>query len=283
MENFERILVVISFITSFFGVFVLNGIIIAVPSIGAEFGMNNVVQNWIPTLFVFVVTMATLPSGQISSKFGSKKSYIIGNILLVLGFFISCIAFSSETFLFSRIVQGLGVGLSNVAEMTILVLAISKENRGKALGIIVAGVYLGTSLSPVICGFLVQNLGWRSIFYFSIPFMVICILLMMFKIEGEWKTSKNDRIDIIGAILYVCGIFFFIYGFTDLISFIGKIFVVIGTILLILFGVYELRQMTPVFKVGLLKNKSFSLYNIAGLCGFFSVMALSTIFNYYFF
>lgn len=33
--------------------------------------------------------------------------------------------------------------------------------RGKALGISVAGVYLGLSLGPVIGGFLTQYYGWN--------------------------------------------------------------------------------------------------------------------------
>ena len=65
-SKLEKYVVLIAFITSFFSAVVLNGVIIAVPNIGSEFGMNNVVQNWIPTLLVFTTTIFTLPSGQVS-------------------------------------------------------------------------------------------------------------------------------------------------------------------------------------------------------------------------
>ena len=46
----EKYMVLITFISSFFTVFVLNGVIIGVPEIASEFGMNNVTQNWILTI-----------------------------------------------------------------------------------------------------------------------------------------------------------------------------------------------------------------------------------------
>ena len=93
--------------------------------------------------------------------------------MFLIGLIGSIIAFSTETFLISRIVQAIGIAFVNVCEIAIITLSISKESRGKALGIIITGVYLGTSASPVICGFLVQNFGWRSIFIFSITLSVI--------------------------------------------------------------------------------------------------------------
>ena len=60
-------------------------------------------------------------------------------------------------FFSARILQGIGLVIANVAEIAIIILAISEENRDKALEIIVSGVYLGTSVSPVVCGFLVQH------------------------------------------------------------------------------------------------------------------------------
>ena len=46
----ETYVVFVAFITAFFGVFLSAGIVLGVPSIAAEFGMNNVEQNWITTI-----------------------------------------------------------------------------------------------------------------------------------------------------------------------------------------------------------------------------------------
>ena len=280
--KFETIIIFVSFITSFFAVFLSNGIIIGVPAIAHDFAMNNVIQNWVPTIFFLVVAVFTVPAGQISGKFGVKKSLLAGILVFLIGSLGACLSFSTESFLIFRMMQGAGVAFLNVSAMAMVVHAVTPKNRGKALGFTVTGVYLATSLSPVICGFLVHNLGWRSMFYFVIPFLILCIIMMITKIPQEWKTYKNDKIDKIGSILYGIGILFFIYGFTSLITTPGKILTVIGIVLLVIFGSYELRQKSPVFNMNLFKNKKFTSSNIAALCSYLAIMVVTTILNYHF-
>ncbi|WP_296880646.1 MFS transporter [uncultured Methanobrevibacter sp.] len=280
--EFETYVVLISFITSFFAVFLSNGIIIGVPAIAQEFAMNNVIQNWVPTIFFLVVAVFTVPAGQISGKFGVKKSLLAGISVYLIGSIGACLAFSTESFLIFRIIQGAGVAFLNVSAMAMVVHAVKPQNRGKALGFTVTGVYLATSLSPVICGFLVHNLGWRSMFYFVIPFLVLCIILMILKIPQEWKTYEKDKIDKTGSVLYGIGILAFIYGFTSLITTTGKILTVFGLILLVIFGMFELRQKSPVFNMNLFRNAKFTSSNIAALCSYIAVMVVTTILNYHF-
>ena len=280
--EFESYVVFVAFITSFFAVFLSNGVIIGVPAIAKDFAMNNVIQNWIPTILFLVVAIFTVPAGQISGKFGVKKSLLAGILIFLIGSIGACLSFSTESFLIFRIVQGAGMAFLNVSAMATVVHAVKPQNRGKALGFTVTGVYLATSLSPVICGFLVHNLGWRSMFYFVIPFLVLCILLMIVKIPQEWKTYEGQPIDKIGSLLWAFGILTFIYGFTSLVNTQGVILTVIGLIILCIFGAYELRQDSPVFNMNLFKNKKFTSSNVAALCSYLAIMVVTTILNYHF-
>ena len=278
----EKIVIFVSFITSFFGVFLSNGIIIGVPAIAQEFAMNNVIQNWIPTIFFLVMAVFTVPAGQISGKYGVKKSLLIGIVIFLIGSVGACLSFSTESFLVFRVIQGIGVAFVNVPAMAMVVSAVKPQNRGKALGFTVTGVYLATSSSPVISGFLVHNLGWRAIFYFVIPFLVLCIILMIWKIPQEWKTYEGQKIDTIGSIVYGIGILLFIYGFTTLITPMGLIYTIAGIVLLIIFALWELRQTSPVFNMKLFKNTKFASSNVAALCSYLAIMVVTTILNYHF-
>lgn len=280
--EFETYVIFVSFITSFFAVFLSSGIVLGVPTIAIEFGMNNVVQNWIPTIALLVVAVFTLPAGQISGKYGVKKSLIIGVAIFLIASFGAALSFSTETFLFFRVIQGIGMAFLNVSAMAMVVQAIKPENRGKALGYTVTGIYLAGSLSPVFCGFLVYNLGWRSMFYFVIPFLVLCILLMVVKIPGEWKTYEKDKIDSAGYILYGIGIVLFIYGFTNIMNTIGIISTIIGVCMLIVFGYYELNTDSPAFNMNLFKNMKFTSSNIVALCSYLAIAAVTTLLNYHF-
>ena len=278
----ESYVVFVSFITSFFAVFLSVGIVLGVPSIADEFAMNNVVQNWIPTIALLVVAVFTLPAGQISGKYGVKKSLIIGVLIFIFASLGACLSFTTEIFLLFRVVQGIGMAFLNVSAMAMVVQAINPQNRGKALGFTVTGIYLAGSLSPVLCGFLVYNLGWRAMFYFVIPFLVLCLILMLLKIPGEWKTYEKDKIDSIGYLIYGIGILLFIYGFTNLMNTVGWVCVIIGLCLLIIFAYYELNVESPAFNMRLFKNMKFTSSNIAALCSYLAIAAITTILNYHF-
>ena len=280
--DYESYVVFVAFITSFFAVFLSAGIVLGVPAIASEFGMNNIFQNWIITLNALVIAIFTLPAGQISGKYGVKKSLIIGVTIYLLSSIGACMSFSTESFLIFRVFQGIGIAFSNVSAMAMVVQAVKPQNRGKAVGFTVTGVYLAGSLSPVFCGFLVHNFGWRTMFYFVIPFLMLCIVLMIFKIPQEWKTYEGSRIDSLGYLIYGIGITLFIYGFTNLMNSFGAISIFIGSILLIVFGYYELRIDSPAFNMNLFKNMKFTSSNVAALCSYLAIASITTILNYHF-
>jgi MFS family permease len=105
---------------------------------------------------------------------------------------------------------------------------------------------------------------------------------MIWKIPGDWKTYENDRIDTVGYLIYGIGILLFIYGFTSLMNAAGQICVLVGFILLVIFGYYETRAKSPAFNMGLFKNMKFTSSNVAALCSYLAVAALTTILNYHF-
>ena len=111
--DYESYVVFVAFITSFFAVFLSAGIVLGVPAIASEFGMNNIFQNWIITLNALVIAIFTLPAGQISGKYGVKKSLIIGVTIYLLSSIGACMSFSTESFLIFRVFQGIGPGSSS--------------------------------------------------------------------------------------------------------------------------------------------------------------------------
>lgn len=279
--DLEKVVVFVAFITSFFAVFLSVGIVLGVPAIASEFGMDNVIQNWITTLTALVIAVFTLPAGQLSGKYGVKKSLIFGVSIFLLGSIGACMSFSTEMFLIFRVFQGIGIAFSNVSAIAMVVQAVKPQNRGKALGFTVTGIYLAGSLSPLFSGFLVYNFGWRSMFYFVIPFLIICVVLMISRIPQEWITYEDSKIDGIGYVLYGIGILLFIYGFTNLMNDFGAISIIVGLILLIIFGYYEIRTESPAFNMNLFRNTKFTSSNIAALCSYLAIASLTTILNYH--
>ena len=175
----EKIVLIVATLTSCFTVFLSSAVMVAVPSLASEFGMSNIIQNWVTMLFFLAVAIFTIPAGQLSGKFGLKKSMVFGSAVYILSSIVAVFSINSEMFLICRLIQGIGVSFLNVASMAMVVSAFSPQERGKAIGINVTGVYLATSTSPVIGGFLNFQFGWRSIFLTSVPFLILILVLLI--------------------------------------------------------------------------------------------------------
>ena len=277
----KNLILLICTVLSFFTVFAVNAVMVVIPTIASEFHMSNIVQNWITIIFLLVVAVMSVPAGQISGKYGLKKVTILSIILFIIISIINVLVTSQEQFLASRFVLGISLSFINVTSMTMIVSTFAPEERGKALGINITGVYLGLSLSPVLGGILNYQLGWRSVVLFGVPFLFVILALLLTKIDDEWITFENIPIDIKGSVTYGIGMVLFMYGFTILNEPFGIILTILGIMILIAFALIELRQDYPVFDVRFFKNRKFLSSNFASLCAYLATFAVTTILNYH--
>lgn len=280
-SRLENYVLFVTTLTTFFTIFLSSAVMIAIPTLASDFGMSNIVQSWVSTIYLLALAVVTIPAGQISWRYGLKKTMIIGLIIFTFTSALIMFSTSQDMFLTLRIFQGIGAGFLTVAATALLVSAFNPEDRGKALGINVIGVYLAASLSPIIAGFLNKDFGWRSIFFVTLPFLIICIVLLLTKINKEWKTLDNFALDKKGIALCSLGMLLFIFGFTTLNQPYGYILAIFGIFVLVLFWFSEKKVDTPVFNVNLFKNPKFLSSNIAALCAYFAMAVIMTIINYH--
>ena len=180
----------------------------------------------------------------------------------------------------ARVIQGIGTALINVASMALIVSAVNPETRGQALGLNIAGVYIGLSSAPVIGGLVIYHLGWQSIFYIMLIPLIFSVYLSL-SLKDEWK-MYDGSIDKVGSIIFSIGILFVIYGFTIVNTWTGVTLLMVGLALLIVFAYFELRLDNPVFDVRLFKNSRFFSSNLASLISYTATFVITYIINYHF-
>lgn len=280
MKNKNLILLICS-VLSFFTVFAVNAVNVVIPTIAAEFHMNNILQNWVTIIFLLVVSVLSVPAGQISGKYGLKRITILSIVLFIIISIVNVLVTSKELFLICRLILGIALSFINVTSMAMVVSAFKPEDRGAALGINITAVYIGLSLSPVLGGILNYNLGWKSVVLFGVPFLLVILALLLFRVEDEWITFKGIPIDYKGSIVYGIGMVLFIYGFTILNQSLGVALTILGVIFLVIFGWIELRQDNPVFDIRFFKNRKFLSANFASLSAYLATYAAVTILNYH--
>lgn len=268
-------------LANFLTPFMSSAVNIALPSIGSEFASSAILLSWVPTAFLLAAAMFAVPFGRISDIYGMKRIFTYGIIIFTIASFLSAISPNTESLIIFRILQGIGGAMIFVTGLAIITSVYPPQERGKAIGINIATVYIALSLGPVLGGVMTQYLGWRSLFYAMIPLGILILVLTYWKLTDEWAACKGEKFDIKGSIFYSVVLVMVMYGFSTLPNISGIALVVAGVIGFIGFLMYELRLESPVLNVKMFKNKTFAFSNLAALINYSATFAVTFLLSLY--
>jgi len=173
---------------------------ISLPTIVRMLNTDIQAVAWVVTGYLITITGSLLLVGRLADLFGQRRMYLMGLLTFTLGSAL-CGVSPSITFLIgSRLVQGLGAASSMVNGMAIVATAFPEKGRGQALGILGSIVSVGFLTGPLIGGFLVEHLGWRSVFFINLPIGAAGIVLSLKTLDKDGP-MKKVALDLWGALL----------------------------------------------------------------------------------
>lgn len=278
----KKVVLLITTISSFLAPFMGSSVFIGLPSIGKDFGMDVVMLSWVSLSYLLAAAMFLVPMGRIADIYGRKKIFKYGITIDIIASILLAFSFSETELIILRIFQGIGAAMIFGTSVAILTSVYPPGERGKALGISVAGVYLGLSLGPVIGGFLTQYYGWRGIFLSYVPLELIIIVLTFWKLKGEWADAKGERLDIIGSIVYGCSLVALMYGFSLMTQTHGIWLILLSIIGLTAFVLWEMKIKNPVLDMHLFKNNTVFTFSIlAALINYSATFAVGFFLSIY--
>lgn len=275
-NNERKYILIAAFFSSFLTAFSVYTTVISAKRISIELEMDVITIGWVSTIFLLAAAMFQIPFGKLGDLYGRKKMYLSGVIIFTISSILLAFANTSNIFIVFRFIQGLGAAFIYATSNAILTASYPPHQRGKVIGISVTGVYIGLTLSPLLGGFMTQTLGWRSQFWFNVPFGILIIFLIFFKIKTEWKSEKKEKFDYLGSILYTFFLFSLIYAFSLLPYLLGYIFILVSIVGAIIFYLWERRIAYPMLNLKIFKNnKYFSFSSLTSIFFYISTIALA--------
>ncbi len=269
--------------TGFVTAFVMSGVNVALKEIASEFDLSAVAISWV-TLSVILATGALLmPVARVADIHGRKMVYNAGLAAFAVFCFASAFAPNGAVLILTRALQGVASALLFSTTVAMVTLAYPPETRGRALGVQVAGVYLGITLGPVLGGIITDNLGWRGLFLVVGAFSLLNLLVPLRSLRGvEWREAKTAPFDIGGSIAWVCALSALIIGFSYLPGVVGYALIAAGLIGLAVFVRLEGRAADPILNVDLLRrNRVFASANAASFINYAATTAMSFLISLY--
>ncbi|TCK30630.1 EmrB/QacA subfamily drug resistance transporter [Ancylobacter aquaticus] len=174
---------------------------LALPTLGHQFDASLQHVSWI-ALSYLAAFVAFLPIfGRLCEMFGRKTLYIFGYLLFIAASALCGFASSFEQLVIFRFLQGMGGSLLGANSISILVKTVSPAQRGRALGWFAAAQAVGMSAGPVLGGLLLETLGWRWIFWLTVPVGALAIVLGWLALPRSTGVQPDRAFDWGGALL----------------------------------------------------------------------------------
>lgn len=255
---------------------------VALPNIQSEFQLDAITLAWIPTAYLLAYAVFVLPLGRLADIVGRKKIFILGIWLFTISSGIATMSTSEPMFLVSRVIQGIGSSMIFPSSLAILASVFPDQERGRAIGITVASVYIGLSTGPFLGGVLTDHFTWRSIFLATIPVGVVAIYLSTWRLSGEWIEARGEKLDLIGSVLYGAAITVIVYGISVLPSVESAGDILVGLVLGGCFIWWEWKASSPVVNLQLFtQNRVFALSSLAALINYSATFAVTFMLSLY--
>ncbi len=255
---------------------------LALPAIGTEFRMSAVSLSWIATAYLLAAAIFLVPFGKLADIYGRKRIYTYGVVIYTISAILLANSNSEMELIFFRLVEGLGAAMLFGSGTAILTSIFPPGERGRVLGINIAATYFGLSAGPFLGGLLTQHFGWRSIFLINVPLGILIIVLIFWRLKGDWAEAKGEKFDLAGSVIYGLALAVAIYGISLLPSASGAWFILAGIIVLAVFAVWEWRAQSPVLDIHLFRyNRVFAFSSIAAFLNYSSTYAIAFFLSLY--
>ncbi len=240
---------------------------IAIPQIMIALRVNLDKAQWIRTGPAIVRTVLGPTAAWLSGIFGMRQIYIATFVLFIIGSGFAGAAWTFGALIFFLALKNAGGGLRQPLSMSLLYRAFPPNQRGLAMGFYQASHMMGPLFAPVLGGWLVENFGWRSVFYINIPINILALILIMVVMPKEVDTQERKRpptVDFLGlASMGVC-LSTLLWGVSHgqtlgwdspYILSLLSVSIISGS----LFVITELNSEYPIVELRIFKNISFSL------------------------
>ncbi len=141
---------------------------IVLPAMQRDLGLSNSSAGGLATADMVGYAVMSLLGGALASRYGPRRVITVGLALAAVGMAGTALATGLLTAAGSRLVTGVGSGLSNVPVMGMLSAWFASRRRGLAAGVVVTG----SSFGLIILGSLVPALlnaggesAWRQVWF----------------------------------------------------------------------------------------------------------------------
>jgi EmrB/QacA subfamily drug resistance transporter len=203
--------------------------------------------QWVTTGFLLALGVSIPLAGWGQARFGAKRVWLFALVVFLIGSVLCSLAWSADSLIVFRIVEGLGGGLMLPLFSTMIMQAAAGRALGRTMSIVTLPFVLGPIVGPVIGGVILKGLDWRWLFWVNVPFCVVGFILAWRMVEADAPDAR-PRFDSVGWLLLSPGLVAILLGLSNSAQKGGfgrsdaLAPLVVGAVLLVAFSGYSFRR-----------------------------------------
>lgn len=252
-------------ISGFVGMFSETALNIAISNLMDVFQISAATAQWLTTGFLLTLGILMPMTGLLLQWFTTRQLFIGSLVSSIVGTLIAALAFNFAMLMVARVLQALGMGLLIPLMFNTILVVYPPEKRGAAMGFVGLVIMFAPATGPTVAGLLIQYLTWHYIFWLSLPFLIIGLLVGLKYLENVTEVTK-PRIDLLSVVLSTIGFGGVVFGFSKAgegaegwISPVVVTSIVIGLVALVLFTLRQKVMREPMMDLRVFK---YPMYNV---------------------
>ncbi|MDQ1197876.1 MDR family MFS transporter [Agrobacterium sp. SORGH_AS 787] len=241
----------------------------ALPTIVGEFGALERF-GWVGSAYL-LATSAVMPVyGKLGDLFGRKYVMISAVVIFTVGSLACGLAWSMDSLIAARVLQGLGGGGIMVSIFSVNADLFAPRERARYQSYSSLVIMASGSVGPILGGTMSDLFGWRSIFLINLPIGIVVLLGLAFLLPYR-RPDRQPKIDYIGAVLLAAAISSVVLWadsaelFGSLIAWQSLAILVFAVVCGTLWVQVEKRAPEPIVPLRLFKDSTFPLLMIISL------------------
>lgn len=178
-------------------------VVTALPTIAGELG-NLHLFGWVGAAYLLSTAAVSPFYGKLGDMYGRKNVVLTAIGLFVLGSLVCGMAWSMESLIAARVLQGIGGGGLMVSAFAMIGELFSPRDRAKYQGYSSAVFALSSVLGPLAGGYITGLFGWRWVFLVNLPIGIIVMAVLAFAMRSRFNEKKH-HVDYLGGALLAIG------------------------------------------------------------------------------
>lgn len=191
-------------------------ITVALHEIGSQLGAPLSTTQWVTTAYTLAAASIVPLSAWAVRRVGGKRLWLASLSTFLVGTVLSAMAWNLGTLILGRVIQGLASGLMMPVMQTILVNVVGQDRAKTALAAMAMPSVVAPILGPLLGGIVLQQTGWRELFWLHVPICLLGIYLAARRLPDEQPMPESAVLDVRGLLLLCPGMVLAIYGLSTL-------------------------------------------------------------------